>query len=939
MTLRPGVRFRRPTGARLPSRPGRKVPPGAGRPAGRPRRVAELVGSWRAALRIARREARRARGRTALVLAMITLPVLALSFLAASYDMAKLTREERIDRQLGAADAVLRWTGDVPVVQDRWGESWYTQGGATGPTPGRPVTTAEVEALLGPGARAVNDPLLTSVTFRVGDRDASVPARTLDLGDPLARGTGRLLAGRAPAAPDEIAASPAALRRLDVRLDGTVTTVDGSATLRVVGLVEFPDDLGPLVVRHPSTASATGPDEGTTWLVDLPGGVHDDLVRRLNDRGILVSTRAGEDDQAGPHLWPAGDRPTDVNDLGTGVLVGGLGLLEVVLLVGPAFAVGVRRRRRDLALVAVAGGDAAQLRRVVLADGVVLGCVGAVTGVVLGVAAAFAARPLVEQYANGARYGGYRCWPAALVVIAGIAVLAGVLAALAPAWSAARQDVVAGLSGRRSPPRHRHRWLALGLTLAVGGAGIAALGATRPTPVVILAGLILGELGLVFCTPTLIGLLARVGRTLPLAPRIALRDASRNRAAAAPAISAVMAAVAGSVALGAYLASDQARAAAAYQPTLPSGNVLVSQLEPNRPAPSLAQVTEAARDHLDARAVAAVAEATCDPARGPATICDVSPLPPPEQVCPWRASDVLSAGQRRQARADPRCEQRFGDYYGPYVQVLVDDGSALPILTGATPGEAAAAAATLRAGGVVVTDARQVRDGRVAVAVDRGDDVDRPPARTVSVLAGYALPVDIGPDRLVLSPATADRLGLGRVTTAWAVATPTTPDRTRINAFTRALRPSGTVAVTTEPDRPPDRDGPLPLLLAAAAGLITVGAAGIATGLAAAEGRADLSTLAAVGASPGVRRMLSLCQAGVIAGLGSALGIVAGLGTAALVLFSTNRQYADSWPVQEPYPLVVPWTALGVLALVPLVTMLGAGLFTRSRLPVERRLD
>ncbi|MFC3505093.1 FtsX-like permease family protein [Micromonospora krabiensis] len=145
--------------------------------------------------------------------------------------------------------------------------------------------------------------------------------------------------------------------------------------------------------------------------------------------------------------------------------------------------------------------------------------------------------------------------------------------------------------------------------------------------------------------------------------------------------------------------------------------------------------------------------------------------------------------------------------------------------------------------------------------------------------------------------------------------------------------------MTTEPDRPPDRDGPLPLLLAAAAGLITVGAAGIATGLAAAEGRADLSTLAAVGASPGVRRMLSLCQAGVIAGLGSALGIVAGLGTAALVLFSTNRQYADSWPVQEPYPLVVPWTALGVLALVPLVTMLGAGLFTRSRLPVERRLD
>ena len=71
-------------------------------------------------------------------------------------------------------------------------------------------------------------------------------------------------------------------------------------------------------------------------------------------------------------------------------------------------------------------------------------------------------------------------------------------------------------------------------------------------------GSIIGELGLVLCTPALVGLIARIGRILPLAPRIALRDAARNRAAAAPAISAVMAAVAGSVALGLYLDSDRA---------------------------------------------------------------------------------------------------------------------------------------------------------------------------------------------------------------------------------------------------------------------------------------------------------------------------------------------------------------------------------------------
>ena len=54
-----------------------------------------VVGSWRTALRIAAREARRAKGRSALVVGMIALPALALSFLAATYDMATLTAAER----------------------------------------------------------------------------------------------------------------------------------------------------------------------------------------------------------------------------------------------------------------------------------------------------------------------------------------------------------------------------------------------------------------------------------------------------------------------------------------------------------------------------------------------------------------------------------------------------------------------------------------------------------------------------------------------------------------------------------------------------------------------------------------------------------------------------------------------------------------------------
>ncbi len=235
----------------------------------------------------------------------------------------------------------------------------------------------------------------------------------------------------------------------------------------------------------------------------------------------------------------------------------------MVLLVGPAFAVSVRRRRRDLALVAVAGGDAAHLRRIVLADGVVLGAGGAALGLLLGIGAAFAGRPLVEQYLLGERLGAYRIFPAALVAIAATAVLAGVLAAIAPAWTAARQDVVTGLAGRRDATRPRRRWLLLGASLTVAGTAVAAFAAGRTSQTGVLAGVALGELGLVFCTPTLVGVLGRAGRLLPLTPRLALRDASRNRSSAAPAISAVMAAVAGSVALGVYVASDETRVAGA----------------------------------------------------------------------------------------------------------------------------------------------------------------------------------------------------------------------------------------------------------------------------------------------------------------------------------------------------------------------------------------
>ncbi|GAA2716723.1 FtsX-like permease family protein [Micromonospora olivasterospora] len=906
----------------------------AGRP-GRCRQIVAALRSWRAALRIARREARRARGRTALVLAMIALPVLALTFVAVSYDMSELTRSERVDRLLGAADAELRWYTDGPLAQDAWGDTWYARDGV--PSRVRPATFGEVAPLLPAGSRVAEVRRWLSFEVRVGDGYEPLVGHVLDLTEPLLRGHARLVRGRAPAGPDEVALNRAALRRLHVRVGGRVAPADGSGQRRVVGEVEFADTLRAAVALPPASGSSVDPQAEVSWLVELPGGPDPGLVERLNARGIVVAART-----ANPAAEPGLDAPLSAEDAGNAVLIGGLGLLEVVLLVGPAFAVGVRRRRRDLALVAVAGGDAAHLRRVVLADGVVLGCAGAAAGLTLGVAAAFAARPLVEEYVVQARFGAYRVFPAALAALAAVAVLAGVLAALAPAWTAARQDVLAGLAGRRTPPPHRRRWPLVGVLLAAGGAALAALGAARTSTPVLLAGVVIGELGLVFATPTLIGLLALAGRWLPLAPRIALRDASRNRSSAAPAISAVMAAVAGSVALGGYVASDEARDRANYRPGLPYGHVVVIWNGPDGPGkpPPVARVAALAATELPPSSVAGLDSPVCAAPSEPGESCQVRAVLPPGRACPYRTAAPRDPAARDRAQADPRCARLATGYSGGFsAPGLIDDGDALAGLTGTTPEEVAAARRVLRAGGVVVGDPQQVLDGRVTLSAVRSRDDSSSVASRTTTVPGYALRGTVDADLLVLSPAAATRLGLAAQRFGYVLDTAAAPTPAQQNRFATALRPLGPMSVDVERGPGAGDQRPLLLLLAIGSGLITVGAAAVATGLAAAEGRADLSTLAAVGASPRMRRVLSLWQAGVIAVLGSALGMVAGLGTGAIILTALNRRDATAWPVVEPYPLVVPWLTLGVLTVVPLAAMLGAGLFTRSRLAVGRRLD
>ncbi|GHH63842.1 FtsX-like permease family protein [Lentzea cavernae] len=877
------------------------------------------MSGWRAALRIASREARRSPGRSALVIALIAVPVAALSFTAIVHDSTTLTPHEDAARRMGAAQALVSWPYNGPVIQEPTRDFAIPATSAEG----EPPSEERLRALL-PGTDLV--PVERGgVNIRTTAGVGRAGVRMLDLDNPLTHGMVTVLEGRPATTKTEITLSRKAMDRTGATLGGTLTTEDGR-TFTVVGVIEEPDRLdNTTVVALPGTFDQAE----RSWLITTP--LPWSKVKELNKSGVAALSRTVLAD-----LPPASERYPefpDSSELGAEVLVlvAGLAVLEMSLLAGSAMAVGARRRKRDLALVAAVGGSPAHVRRIVLADGVVMGALAALGGVVLGVATAAATRPVVE-WLLAERFGAQRFFPSALAALAMLAIITGVLAALVPAWISSRQDVVTALAGRRGITRSRRRWLVLGLTLVATGVAAGVFSAVQMQFVGILIALILTEVGLVLCTPSLLGLLAKTGRWLPVPLRIALRDASRNRTAAAPAISAVMAAVIGAVAVSVILTSQSQQEAGQLAGTM--GDVSVFRLDDlSKPGttPIPASVATAIRNATPATEAHELKLLACDGGQ-----CFAHIRPPADRECPY-AHDVLrrepTEAEQNSARADTRCtgvgrtHRYFGTYTTPDGFLVVARPEAIKSLLHLTDDDVPAAQQALRDGKIVVNNPNLLSDGKVLLAIGL--------QATTTPAPGHATPQRRPAPLAVMTEETARSLGYGVSAFTMYATTTRMPTEQEQDALTAALGGEYEVHV----DRPTASDVQQALtILGLVAGLITLAAAALATGLAAADGRKDLTTLAAVGATPSLRKLLSLSQAGVIAGLGGLLGTAAGAASALALLAALNAGYADLWPQPELNPLTIPWPTTTIsLLVVPAVAMLGAALFTRSRLPIERR--
>ena len=530
-----------------------------------------------------------------------------------------------------------------------------------------------------------------------------------------------------------------------------------------------------------------------------------------------------------------------------------------------------------------------------------LGACGAALGVAAGFLIAVAGRPLWERLEDG-RILSWEFGPWEIAAAALIGLLSGLAAAVIPAIGAARMRPVDALAERfRTSRSARRRTTLVGIALVAAGVLLALIGdrqladdfaayardleaaagtsapVSMPTPArpvaAIMGGALLLVAGLVVLTPTVIAGLASPAARMPLSLRLAMRDAARHRHRTGPATSAIAVAVAGSVALAFLLVGNLRADELQHVPALPPhvltvelGETDVSGMT-NAAEQAAAELPDASA-HVQREPLRALAEGESVPSTSEPYLRQLFLTPRPAgcltecvsgspAIAGTRAFNALAAGRplhadERAALADGKAIVFDPELYWPGARIAVETQTA----------------------------AGELRNVHVPAVLVRRDAVYT------------SLPVALLPERVArehgwdIEPMRAfvsfgDGATRDEVDSALAAAD-------RFGAF---------AGVEDGPDDP----GSVGLLiLAGVAAFVTFVGVAISVALSAAEGRADLATLAAVGAPPRRRRGLAAAQALLVAGVGCALGVAVGAFVA----------YAARTTTGSP-EFVVPWANLG----------------------------
>jgi putative ABC transport system permease protein len=805
-----------------------------------------------ALLRIGRRNVGRSRWRSLLVVVLVLLPVAGMVAAGTILKTVTPTPERVATGRMGAADLMVNSRGDgtLQLLEDRLPKGAF------------------VEPLLQTAGRLQLPGLLVSVTV-----DAHDPAG-------LAKGLLTLVAGRYPASAGE-AAITAEVARLAKASVGDRIQLAELGSIVVVGLVE--DELrldARTVLLDPAAAKLAEATKEASWLVRLPPG--SDARAVVGDLSAPVSSdpiAEGGEPSPAFSVTARADLIRDGADIGPAtVVLGGLGLVDAALVAAAAFGVGVRRRQRELGLMAATGAEPRHVMGSVLAEALVLGGIGAAAGAIVGLIGALAASPFLDGLTEH-RNPAIALDTPILLIAGAMGALTAVIAAVAPAWAAARLPVLAALSGSRPNSRSARRTLLIGLGLvaiaiAATGAGAAMrlAGETGSLSLaLLLGGAVLGTLGFGACSPWLLERLEKRASRLPLPARIAVRDTARARSRNGPIATALLAAFAATVALAAYQASLAASYAASWQPAVLPDQLLFQ-------GPGASEGGAAAALELDAIASAPIPGAGGDQA-GYVWISPAGSNDP---------NDALSVQN-----------------------VTTGDANLLRALG------ADSAITAFEAGTVVLLSNKpsDVQEVTLHVVGPDGSELQRGviPARMVVTVGAGDLP------GAVLPAAVATRFNIPAGKNAARFVIRLAHPVTDAEMGRAGVIAAGYPDTWVDWSHPPEVSGAsfrIVLIVASLVFALTVTAVAVALGEA--ESRPEQRTLLAIGADPALRRRITAARAGVIALVGGLLAVPAGLLPVWGLLASRGS------PLVVPVPEVA-----GAVLLLPVLAILGAWLLSR----------
>jgi putative ABC transport system permease protein len=677
-------------------------------------------------------------------------------------------------------------------------------------------------------------------------------------------------AGHYPAGRDQVAvtAGVAAIYRLHI---GSPWRAAGHLR-RVVGIIENPQNLlDNFALVAPGQAT---PPQSVTVLLDTTQA-QINAFQPPGGRAGLPAVAARPPVQGG---FPA-----------VAVLVfTSVGLLFVGLVAIAGFAVVAGRRLRAVGMLGAIGATGRHIRLVMVTNGLIVGAVAALAGLVLGAAGWLAALPRIETLAEHRINSLSVPW---LDIAAGmlLAVVTAVAAAWWPARAAARMPVTAALSRRPPRPQPGYRFAFLGCPLLAAGLGLLLLAHHRSqtsnhaSPPFTVAGLVLTAVGVLLLAPLAIRILAAVGQRAPIATRLALRDLVRYQARSG----AALAAIALSLGISAAIAISAAAASATASIPPGGGNLppnelivyLTSAESPTGTNSGTVPVRSAAALHADGSSVDSLATSLhagtplgLDVAIAP-TAADLSPA----QGGPGKQTTAL-LGYFRDALGGGRIYTGYAStgnllyvatpevlrYYGidPSSVGTADVLTSSQHLTGYLIGDFAHAPCQIPAG---QTGCR--------VSHRNGHGLPQPPGIAHPVIDRVAaLPRYTSAPTTLITMRAVHQLKLDVVPAAWLLSTARPLTEAQIvSADHWAARSGLTIETRTQPAKQNLSTVATEATLIGL--LVALGVLVMTTGLIRAETANDLRTLTAAGSSSGTRRMLTAATAGSLALLGALLGV------------------------------------------------------------------